>query len=95
MFVVNYLHQDLLFYENVRVNANGWGILEILGVGEGNMVSYRIRKEEPLKREIQAFIKAVDQGEPPPVSGEDGVKALRLAIALNESAVVGRSVVLG
>jgi UDP-N-acetylglucosamine 3-dehydrogenase len=92
MFVVNYLHQDLIFYENGSVHDSGWGILEILGVGEGNMVSYRIQKEEPLKREIQAFVQAIGQGDPAPVTGEEGLRALRLALMLHESAKIGQSV---
>jgi predicted dehydrogenase len=92
MFVVNYLLQDLVFYENTRISADAWGILEILGVGEGNMVRYRISKMEPLKREIQAFASAVERGEDPPVTGEDGVRALRLALAIQESAGIGQAV---
>lgn len=95
MFVVNYLHQDLIFYENGSVHDSGWGILEILGVGEGNMVSYRIQKEEPLKREILAFVRAIDEGGPAPVTGEDGLRALRLALTLHESAAIGQSVCCG
>ena len=34
---------------------------------------------EPLRLELEAFVESLRRGEPPPVSGEDGVKALSLA----------------
>jgi len=38
-----------------------------------------VEKDEPLKLELRSFVDAVRHGHPPAVSGEDGVKALRLA----------------
>jgi predicted dehydrogenase len=35
---------------------------------------------EPLKLEIEAFIKAIKNGDEPPVTGEDGIKALEVAL---------------
>jgi predicted dehydrogenase len=49
------------------------------------MIRYAIQRYEPLKAELQAFLGAVKEGKPVPVSGEDGLKALRLALALVES----------
>ena len=34
---------------------------------------------EPLRRQAQAFIQAIDQKTPPVVSGRDGVAVLRIA----------------
>jgi predicted dehydrogenase len=42
----------------------------------------RFPKEDVLLKEIQAFVKAVQQGEPAPVSGEDGRAALALALEI-------------
>jgi predicted dehydrogenase len=94
MFEVNYLHQDLMFYENADFREDGWHMLEILGVGEGNMTKYRISKEEPMKRQLLSFAQAVRRNESPQVTGEDGLVALRLARALVESAHTGQSVQL-
>ena len=94
MFVVNYLNQDLTFYENTKCGSNGWGILEILGVAEGNMTRYSIPHVEPLKRELQAFVEAVRCGEDPPVCGRDGIRALQLALELSRSAKSGRAIEL-
>jgi predicted dehydrogenase len=41
-------------------------------------------EQEPLKLELQAFIDSVQTRRPPLVSGEDGVKALELALRINE-----------
>ena len=38
-----------------------------------------VKKDEPLKLELASFVASVREGRPPLVSGEDGVRALRLA----------------
>jgi len=86
MFRADYLTQDLYFYENATATAGSWDALRILrGVSEGRMVRYVVRKQEPLRAELEAFIAAVENDTPPPVSGEDGLQALILAQALVES----------
>jgi predicted dehydrogenase len=55
------------------------------GVSEGSMTRFAIQRHEPLKAELQAFVSALETGDPVPVSGEDGLVALRLALALIES----------
>jgi myo-inositol 2-dehydrogenase/D-chiro-inositol 1-dehydrogenase len=49
------------------------------------MIRYALNRYEPLKAELAAFLKSVRNGTPVPVSGEDGLAALRLALALVES----------
>jgi predicted dehydrogenase len=44
-----------------------------------------ISEHEPLKAEVQAFLAAVRSGGPPPVSGEDGMRALRLAFRVTDA----------
>ena len=51
--------------------------------------------EEPLKEELKAFIGCAKDGGTPPVPGEEGVAALRLALALIESSERGHVVELG
>ncbi len=85
MFMVNYLTQDLYLYENEYVGSD-WDRLGMLkGVGEGNMIKLRIGKREPLHVELEAFAQSVEEGSPPPVTGEDGIRALTLAQAMVES----------
>jgi predicted dehydrogenase len=86
MFRADDLTQDLYFYENAEVNGLEWGHLSLLkGVSEGRMVRYPIARYEPLKAELEAFATAVAEDKPVPVSGADGLAALRLALALVQS----------
>ncbi len=86
MFKVDYLTQDLYFYENARANGGEWDTMRVLrGVSEGRMVRYCIEKREPLRVEHEAFLKAVRGEAPVAVSGEDGLRALELAQIVVES----------
>jgi len=86
MFRADDLMQDLYFYENAEANGLDWNHLSLLkGVSEGRMVRYPIARYEPLKAELEGFVRAVLEDQPVPVSGQDGLTALRLALALVES----------
>jgi predicted dehydrogenase len=86
MFRVDDLTQDLYFYENADVGQNIWPAMQNLkGVSEGSMTRFSIQRYEPLTAELQAFVSAIEAGTPMPVTGEDGLAALRLALALVES----------
>jgi myo-inositol 2-dehydrogenase/D-chiro-inositol 1-dehydrogenase len=54
-------------------------------VSEGEMIRYPLRRYEPLRAELEAFVEAIVSDKPVPVSGIDGLEALRLAQALIES----------
>ena len=95
LFRVDDLTQDLYFYENAQANGTMWPALQTLkGVSEGSMTRYALQRYEPLKAELQAFLKAVEEGAAVPVSGEDGLAALRLALALVESGQTHRVIEL-
>lgn len=86
MFRVDDLTQDLYFSENAQANGSLWpGLRNLKGVSEGSMTRYPIKRYEPLKAELDAFLTAVLEDSRVPVSGEDGLAALRLALALVES----------
>jgi predicted dehydrogenase len=86
MFRVDDLTQDLYFFENAQANSELWSSLRIIkGVSEGQMVRYAVQRQEPLKSELEAFVGAVANDQPVPVTGEDGLAALRLALALVRS----------
>ncbi len=86
MFRVDYLTQDLYFFENPVANGEGWETLRVLrGVGEGRMIRHVVQKKEPLRAELEAFIAAVKGKLPSPVTGMDGLKALVVASACVQS----------
>ena len=86
MFRVDDLTQDLYFFANADINGELWsGLGTIKGVSEGEMIRYPLRRYEPLRAELEAFVEAILDNKPVPVSGKDGLEALRLAQALIES----------
>ncbi len=50
------------------------------------------RYMDAYRREIEAFVAAVTEGAPPPVGGEDGLRALAIALAAMRSVEEGRAV---
>jgi predicted dehydrogenase len=59
------------------------------GVGSDGMPQVAIEENtyeqgDALKAEIEAFLEAVATGQPPPVTGEDGLLALRTAVSIAE-----------
>ncbi len=95
MFRVDYLTQDLYFYENATANGGGWEAIHMLrGVSEGRMIRHVVGKCEPLRAEIEAFLAAVRGEAPVAVTGADGLKALELAQAVVASGLEHRVVLL-
>lgn len=86
MFLASELTQEVYFYENAEAAGEGWNHLDMLrGVSEGKMFRHPVRTYEPLRAELEAFVEAVLNNTPVAVRGEDGLAALRLALALIES----------
>jgi len=86
MIEVDYITQDLTFFENGDSETDGYGSLQLLrGVSEGRVIREKILKREPLRLELEDFVNAVLTGKPPRVTGRDGLLAVRVARALVES----------
>lgn len=91
VYEVDYITQDLTFYENGDLADNGRGLagfpdLQLFrGVSEGRVIRDRVDKHEPLRLEVEDFVRAVREGRPPRVSGEEGLNVLRIAHALVQS----------
>ena len=58
---------------------------------EGRYQPY-LEPREPLTLELESFVEAILEDKPPAVSGEDGLKALRICEAALESARIGKPV---
>ncbi len=95
MFQVNYLTQDLYFYENNYIKTDWDAISHIEGVSEGDMVRLRIEKTEPLRVELDRFVRAIGGEEVQLVSGEEGLAALHTARKIVEAGLLGRAVEMG
>jgi predicted dehydrogenase len=94
MFVVDYLTQDLIFYEH-PTKATDWDQLAgMRGGEEGDMVRYALNRREPLRLQWEAFIDAVLRGGPAPVNGQDGLATLLAAHAIRTAATEHRVVSL-
>ncbi|MDP3766297.1 MAG: Gfo/Idh/MocA family oxidoreductase [Nanoarchaeota archaeon] len=85
MFVANYLTQELYFYENEFVMKNADYNRDFMNVIEGKMIKIKIENREPLKNELEAFIESIIKNRQPPVTGKDGLEALRIAQKFIES----------
>lgn len=94
MFHVNYLTQDLYFYENNYAKTDWDAISHIEGVSEGDMVRLRIDKTEPLRVELSRFIQAIRSEQVELVSGEDGLAALSVARLIVEAGLEGQAIYL-
>ena len=89
MFTVDAEQQSLAFYENFDAAARP-GTLS--SVTEGPMTEYPVSPGEPLRVELERFVKAARDGVPPAVSADDGLAALAAAEAMVQSAAEGRPV---
>ncbi len=98
MFVVDYLARELTFFENdfhPRDQQGDWAARHLKGVSEGPVHVLQVEKREPLRVELEAFVRAVREGGPPAVSPEDALAAIAVADALVRAARTGEGVTLG
>lgn len=96
-FKVDYLTQDLYFFENADATPLAWPAMSVLrGVSEGALTRFAFPKVEPLRAELEGFVAYVARvresglaaaGESRDVvSAADGTAALEAALAIVESA---------
>jgi UDP-N-acetylglucosamine 3-dehydrogenase len=78
MFLVNYLTQEVYFYENDYSTTNWDTIRSLAGVSEGTMTRLKVQKAEPLQLEYEDIITAIVADIQPTVSGEDGLAVLKV-----------------
>lgn len=90
MFQVNYITQDLCFYENADTNGDRWSTISLLrGVSEGMIIRYPIKKKEPLRAELESFISSVHGKSRFHGNGYDAQIALELVSALIQASADG------
>ncbi len=80
-FSLDYLNQEIIIYERLPVNL--WKGKERPKISElVRKKEIPIKKEEPLRLEIASFVESAMKKERPLVSGEEGKKALEVALAI-------------
>ena len=82
MYLVNYLTQDIYFYENDYTTTTWDALRSLSGVSEGTMRRFKVQKTEPLRSEYEDVLSAIEQDVAPTVSGEDGLAVLDTALRL-------------
>lgn len=85
MYVVNYLTQDVYFYENDYTDTSWDALRSLTGVSEGTMMRLKVQKAEPLRLEYEDIFAAIEHDRAPTVSGEDGMVVLQVVQQLTQS----------
>jgi UDP-N-acetylglucosamine 3-dehydrogenase len=91
-YVADTLTADLTFYANSSVPTEWEALQNFRGVTQGDIVRYAIAKPEPLRAEHEAFRDAVRGLGAQIVTFEEGVRTVRTAEALLNSAICGQRV---
>lgn len=84
MYLINYLTQDVFFYENDYTITNWDAMRTLTGVSEGTMRRLKVQKAEPLRLEYEDVFAAIRGDTLPTVTGEDGMAALKVVLQLLE-----------
>lgn len=86
MLVADTLTQDLYQYDNDYASTDWLAIQNLRGMTDGRMVRHRLPKGEPLRIELEHFVRSISSGDPFPVTGEEGLRALEISIRLRSLA---------
>jgi len=87
---INYIKQELIMKEkaNSILIEDYEDLIRALTMGEEKTIT--LDKEEPLKVELEHFVNCIEKNREPLVTGEDGIFALKLALAVLRSANTGK-----
>lgn len=94
MCYIDEAKQTIEFYRNGTEYHFDNGLRQFMGVSEGPVERFEVIYQEPLKAELAAFVDSIARGVPVPVTGEDGLEAMRSVYALLSSGQGSRSMTL-
>lgn len=77
---LNYISQDLKVYKSIYEKTYDTFGDFVVKFGSPEETKIKVRREEPLMRELRHFVECVKTGSRPLVSAEDGLLALELAL---------------
>jgi len=93
MLRASYLTQDVWFIESSSTSSIAWDELAtIRGDSEGSAIRFGLRRVEPMRAELLAFLNCILEDIPEPVTAREGARALAAALAVLESAALGVAV---
>ena len=92
MFELDYLTQRLTFTKSDLAHSEL--IAGYATTFSGDVLEIEVAVHEPLKAQLDAFVRSIRTGERPYVDGEDGAWAVRIATGLLEAASNARPVIL-
>ena len=82
---LNYITQELDVYKsNYAKDYDDFGDF-IIKFGKPTKINMDIKKEEPLKVELQTFLNCIKEGKEFPIKGEDAFEALRIALEFSNN----------
>ena len=92
MLEADTLTGDLFFYENAEVGISWSTTQQFRGVSEGNVTRYALRRDEPLRVELETFLDLME-GDPTAdvVTMARGVEIVQIAETVIESARSGQT----
>jgi predicted dehydrogenase len=92
MLRASYLTQDVWFIESTDSAAAWIELATIRGDSEGSAIRFALRRVEPIRAELEAFLACIIDDTTEPVTAYDGARALAAALGVLESASERRPV---
>jgi len=89
---IDYIDQSLVVTSSRLIEYDSGNLFDI--PLEHNIRKFSVKRQEPLKREMEDFIEAVQGKHPPLVTGEDGLKSMKVVDAAKRSLDQGKEVLL-
>jgi len=88
---LDYITQDLVFYKsNYKKDYNGFGDF-VVNFGKPEKIAVEIEKGEPLKKELESFIEAVQNNKEPVVKGRQAVDVLKILMDAEDKETGGNN----
>ena len=82
---LNYITQELDVYKsNYAKDFDDFGDF-VIKFGKPTKINVVIKKEEPLKVELQTFLDCIKNNKAFPINGEDALNALQIALDLSNN----------
>jgi predicted dehydrogenase len=92
MLTASYITQDVWLTECAEAPTSWDELARVRGDAEGSALRFALRRVEPLRRELEAFVACVRDDTPEPVTAYDGCRTLIAALAMRESAAHHRPI---